>query len=82
MAIGEVMTFAEADRRFPDEWVLLEVTNDDPDFKKAAGRLLGHSPDRRDLDDAFRRFREEKPTAMIAEFWTGDIVPKGVTVVL
>jgi len=82
MTVGEIMTFAEADRRYPDEWVLFEVIDDDDDWTKATGRLLGHSPNRQDLDEPFRRFRHQKPKALVAEHWTGDLVAKGYVAML
>jgi len=82
MAIGEIMTFAEAEKRHPDEWVLLEVTDDHNDHAKAKGRLLGHSANRRDLDAPFERFRADNPNALVAEFWTGDLVTGDAVIIL
>jgi hypothetical protein len=78
----ELVTVGEVYSRYPDEWVLLEITRDHKHPYRVRGRLLGHSPNRRDLDEPYRRFRTEHPQAQTYEFFTGDVVPKDVFVVL
>ena len=78
----EIVTAAEIERRYPDEWVLLEITRDHKDHQRVAGRLLAHSPDRADLDEPYRRFRTGHPNDRLYEFYTGDLVAEGFTVVL
>ena len=78
----DVVTVAEIERRYPDEWVLVEIVRDHKHHERVAGRLLAHSADRDDLDEPYRRFRAEHPRAHLYEFYTGDVVPEGVVVIL
>jgi hypothetical protein len=78
----DIITVAEAWERYPDEWVLMEITNRHNDYRRERGRVLAHSEDRRDLDEPFERFRAEHPTTLTAEFFTGELVPDDVVVVL
>ena len=73
---------AEIEREYPNQWILLEITRDARDYRRVAGRLLAHSPDRAALDGPYQRFRTEHPRARIFELFTGDIVPEGVVVIL
>lgn len=73
----------EIEREHPDEWVLVEITRDHKDHRRARGRLIAHSPDRSDLDEPHRRFRAEHPDALLGEFYTGDlVVDKDVIIIL
>lgn len=81
MPVDEI-TVAEVERKYPDEWVLLQITRDHRDHPRLTGRLLGHSPDRGALDDPYRRFRAETPSARVYEFFTGALVEEGVAAVL
>ncbi len=79
----EIITVAEIERRYPDEWVLVEIVRDHNDHSRVAVRLLAHSPDRADLDDPYRRFRAEQPRTRVYQFFTGDVVADaGFSVVL
>ena len=78
----KIVTVAEIERQYPDEWVLLEITRDRKDHRRVAGRLIAHSPERADLDEPYRRFRLKHPETRVYEFYTGDLVPEGFTVVL
>jgi hypothetical protein len=79
---SKISTMAEIEREYPDEWILLEITRDNRDYRRVAGRLLAHSPDRSALDDPYERFRAAQPQARVLEVFTGDIVPEGVVVIL
>jgi hypothetical protein len=78
----DVTTVAEIERRYPDEWVLLEITRDHKHHPQVVGRLLAHSPNRADLDEPYERFRVEHPRGRIYEFFTGDVVAEGIVAVL
>ena len=79
----DIVTVAEIERQYPDEWVLLEITRDHKHHRRVAGRLLAHSPDRDALVDPHRRFRAEHPRAHLYTFFTGDLVAdKDVVVIL
>jgi hypothetical protein len=78
----DVMTVAEIERRYPDEWILLEITRDARDHERIAGHLLAHGPDRAALDEPYGRFRAEHPWARLYEFYTGAVLPEGVAGIL
>ncbi len=77
-----LVTVAEIERKYPDQWVLLEIVRDDKDYRSVVGRLLAHSPDRAALDGPYQRFRVDHPTARVFELFTGDVVPEGIVVIL
>jgi hypothetical protein len=79
----EIVSVAEIEQRYPDEWVLLEITRDHKDPRRVAGRLLAHSPDRAAVHERHRRFRAEYPRARLYQFYTGALAAdEGVTVIL
>jgi hypothetical protein len=78
----ESLTVAEIERRYPDEWVLVEITRPHKDHRKKAGRLIAHSPDRHDLTAPFERLVAAQPQARTYEFYTGDVVAPGVVAIL
>ena len=79
---SKILTRAEIEQLYPDEWVLLEITRDAKDPLRVAGRLLTHSRDRHDLVEAYQSFRADHPQGRVYRFFTGDIVPEGVVVIL
>jgi hypothetical protein len=78
----EIVTVAEIERRYPDEWILLHITRDHKAHPRVAGRLLAHSANRADLDEPHRRFRAEHPNARLYEFYTGALVAEGFVAIL
>ena len=77
-----VITVAELEQRYPDEWVLMEITRDAREHERVAGHLVAHSPDRAALDEPYRRFRAEHQRARLYEFYTGALLPEGVAAIL
>jgi hypothetical protein len=77
-----ILAVAEVERRYPDEWVLLEVIRDHKDHPRVRGRLIAHSSDRARLDGPYRRIRVERPKARLYEFYTGDVVAEGAIAIL
>lgn len=75
-----VMTYAEAERLHPDEWVLLVEVKHHSDYRKAKGHFIAHSPDRDDLDNPRMRARALEPHAVFTEFYTGELVPSNVAI--
>ena len=75
--MSEILTIAEIESRYPDEWLLLDEleTTDAPEIK--AGRVLFHSKDR---DEVYRKAMELRPKRF-ATFCTGTI-PDDAAVVL
>jgi hypothetical protein len=81
-APDDSITIAKAYELYPDEWVLMEITRDHNDYRKAKGRVLAHAAQREELDTPYRSFREQHPRALTFEFFAGDLVPRDVSVVL
>src|SRR4051812_48260309 len=78
----DLLTVAEVERQHPDEWVLLEIVKNHKHHERILGRLIVHGKDRDVLNGPYRAFRAEHPHAHLYQFYTGDIVPDGVIVVL
>lgn len=76
------ITIADAYEHYPDEWVLMEITRDHNDYRKTWGKVIAHSTNRDDIDEPYRRFREDHPATLTFEFFAGDLVPRDVVVVL
>lgn len=79
---GEVLSIAEIEQRYPNEWVLIEVTKVDKTKGPLCGRVLSHSDDRRDLVGVNRAFCEKNPQRMTYVFFAGPVAPEGYTVVV
>lgn len=74
--MNEVLTRAEIEARFPDEWVLVINPDVGPDQVVRSGTLLAHSKDRDEID----RMAIEAPARRIAVWFNGDPFPPGVKV--
>jgi hypothetical protein len=78
----EIITVANAQRFYPDEWVRIEITRDNRDHQRIQGRLVGYSPERTVLEEPYRRFRAEHLNTQVYEFYTGALVADGVIAIL
>jgi len=78
----EVLSLSEIEQRYPNEWVLIEVTKVDKTKGPLSGRVLAHSHDRRDLVRVNRVFCEQNPQRMTYVFFAGPVAPEGYTVVV
>ena len=78
----ESLSVREIERRYPNEWVLIEVTKADRIKGPLFGRLLAHSARRQDLVKANRLFCEENPRRMTYVFFAGPVAPEGYTVIV
>jgi hypothetical protein len=63
--MGEILSLAEIESRFPSEWVLIGDPQTDADQRLMAGRVLYHSPDRDDVD---RKLLELRPPRFAFRF--------------
>ena len=79
---GEVLSIAAIEQRYPDEWVLVEVTEVDKIRGPLFGCVLYHSRNRRDLVEVNRGFCERNPRKMTYVFFTGAVAPEGYTVIV
>jgi hypothetical protein len=78
----KIMTVAEIRQAYPDEWVVMEITRDAKDTERVRGRLIAHGRDRADIEEPFLRFCADHPQTRVYRFFTGEIVPEGVVVIL
>ena len=76
--VGTVMSYAEIEKRFDAEWVLLENPETTKLIEVKRGKLLWHSKDR---DEVYRKAIELHPQHS-AILYTGPIVPKGTAIIL
>ena len=79
----EVVPYEEVERRYPDEWVLVEVVKPHNDYRKERVRLIAHSAERDDLDELYWKARKAAPKALLGTVYTGKVeTPEGMIVVL
>jgi hypothetical protein len=77
------MTIEEIEQRWPDEWVLIEVTCV-KDYQVVAGQVIGHGSDQ-EVDRLVGQelaFHQQQPEAETFLFWTGEPIPEDMVVVL
>jgi hypothetical protein len=74
----DVVDIAEESKKYPDEWVLFEVTEVTEDDLPVKGRLLCHSESRDELHGEAMKARGLDTYA----FFTGEPVPPGMIPVL
>jgi BioD-like phosphotransacetylase family protein len=75
--MAEILTIAEINSRFANEWVLVESPQTNEHLRVASGKVLYHSKDR---DEVYRKAVELKPKHF-AMLYTGEI-PKDTAIVL
>jgi hypothetical protein len=78
----EVLSIRKIEQRYPDEWVLVEVTKADRVKGPLFGRVLAHSRRRGDLVEENRAFCKRNPRSMTYVFYAGPVAPEGHTVVV
>jgi hypothetical protein len=78
----EVLSIPEIESRYPNEWVILEVTKFDKIKGPLLGRVLAHSRHRRDLVKIDRAFSEQNPRRMTYVFFAGPVAAEGHTVIV
>jgi hypothetical protein len=77
-----VQRIGTIERQYPNEWVVVEVTQVDRANQARAGRVLAHSADEAEITRLAIRLRQEWPLADLWTFYTGARIPEDVTVVL
>ena len=75
--MNELLTIAEIESRFGDEWVLIEDPRTNEALEVLEGKVRFHSPDR---DEVYRKAAELRP-ARFAVLHLGQL-PQGAAVVL
>ena len=77
------LTIEEIEKRWLDEWVLIEVTRME-DHQVVAGRVIGHGPDQ-EVDYLVSQeltLHQQRPEAETYLFWTSEPIPEDMVVVL
>ena len=72
------MTIKDLEKEYRDEWVLVEILEEDELGQPKDVRLLAHSKSR---DEIYAKLRETKCT-YVSTFYTGKIPRKGYAVAL
>jgi hypothetical protein len=75
--MSEVMTLAEIEAQFPDEWILVIDPDTGPDLEVRTGVVAAHS---KDHDEVYRRALELKPKR--SAVWFNGEPPEGAVFVL
>ena len=70
------MTIEEIKRKYKDEWVLVEVIEEDVEGKPIKVILLAHSKNRDDTYEAMKEYADK----YTYHFYTGEIPKKGYAV--
>jgi len=68
----ESVSIKELNKRYPDEWVLAEIVEEDDLERPTRVKVLKHSPKRKEIYDALEEF-----SGRIAVLFTGDVPRKG-----
>lgn len=68
--------------KFEDEWVVVQITKRDKYEVPTAGIVLFHGEDKEEIYDKGFEYRNKTPKSDLYFFYTGDLVPKGVGVLL
>ena len=76
--MDEVLSWAEIQRRYADEWVLLADPEMDEAFPVSSGRVVFHSKDRA----ATEATTVDPPVAQEGIFFTGELCEAGVAYIL
>jgi hypothetical protein len=69
---GEVATLEEFEKRYKDEWILIEVLEEDKLNNPRKGRLIAHSKAKDDVLDVSRNMKGN-----LCIFFAGEIPKKG-----
>ena len=75
--MNETISFAEIQKKFDSEWILLKDPETEESLKVKSGKVLWHSKDR---DEVYRKARELKPKHS-AFIYTGKL-PQDTVIVL
>lgn len=75
------LTLTEIEERYPDQWVLVEETAWDEWGNPVRGIVRAHSPRREDLSAPLQELRKRSGIKTFI-FYTGEKIPKDLTVVL
>ena len=70
------------ERKYPDQWVLVDVTRVNRAHQAIAGRVLAHAADKDEITRLTIRAREQRPEAHLWALYTGGLILNGMMLVL
>jgi hypothetical protein len=73
---------AKIREEFKDEWVVVQITKRDKYDVPTHGRVLFHSKNEEEVYGKGFDYRKKNPESKLYFFYTGDLVPQGVGVLL
>ena len=76
----KLLTEAEVNERYPNEWVTVEVVTTDRNGYWKKGRVITHGPTREDSLKRVRYWRAKHPDAHTAHIFTGPLMAEDVAV--
>ena len=65
------LSLTDVNYRYPGEWIVLQVTDVDADGAITRGRVLDHSPSRKQVSKTVKRAHEENPNQHLYVFVAG-----------
>ncbi|RMD89821.1 MAG: hypothetical protein D6813_10070 [Calditrichaeota bacterium] len=80
--MGKEMKISEIREKYRDQWVVVKVTKRDKYEVPFAGLVLFHGEIEEEILDKGFGYKKENPDVDLYFFYTGDLVPKGVGVML
>lgn len=76
------LTVKEIENRYADQWILMKVTALDEYSNPDRGIVVTHSDDREALTKPVMQMHRQDPLAQSYIFFTGDVVPENMVVML
>jgi hypothetical protein len=76
--MDEILTREEIEKRYPNEWVMIEDPDLDEQNEVVRGRVIAHSPDRLTAYQALFKSKAKR----CASLFTGPVAPEGVEVII
>ena len=69
----EMLTIEEMKRKYPSEWVCMEVVEEDRNGEPKSGRVIVHSHEKSMAVEAATAFRKQSPHSRGSLFFTGEL---------
>jgi len=75
--MDEILTREEIEKRYPNEWVMIEDPEVDEHNEVLGGKVISHHPDRATAYQALAKSKAKSFTSLI----TGPVAPEGVEII-
>ncbi|MFQ6114854.1 MAG: hypothetical protein ACE5NG_12365 [bacterium] len=80
--MSEELRIVKIREQFKDEWVVVQITKTDKYDVPTSGIVLFHGQNKEEIYDKGFNYRMKNPESDLYFFYTGDLVPKGMGVML